>query len=212
MLFVLYLLKCDIILKIEKEGVIMKNIWILMCTFFKVGLFTFGGGLAMLPIIEREVVEKHGWLKAGEMVDLIAIAESTPGAIAVNTATFIGYKVAKLPGAILATLALVCPSIIIITIISFFVDEFLALEYVNYAFMGIRCAVGLLVLLAAIKIFKGNKKYWYTYVLLALAVITMLLFPNISTIYIIISGGILGLIINLFIFSKEKKVAGEVND
>ncbi len=190
----------------------MKNIWALMKTFFKVGLFTFGGGLAMLPIIEREVVEKHGWLKTNEMVDLIAIAESTPGAIAVNTATFVGYKVAKFPGAILATLSLVFPSVVIITIISFFVDEFLALEYVEYAFMGIRCAVGVLVLLAAIKIFKGNKKYWYTYVLLVLAVVMMLAFPEISTIYIIIGGGILGLIINLFIFNQERKAKGELND
>ena len=189
----------------------LKNIWLLMSTFFKVGLFTFGGGLAMLPIIEREVVEKHKWLKPSEMVDLIAIAESTPGAIAVNTATFIGYKVGKLLGAILATLALVCPSVIIITIISFFVEEFLALEYVTYAFMGIRCAVGVLILFAAIKIFKGNQKYWYTYVLLAIAVIIMLCLPNLSTIYIIIGGGILGLLINLFIFKKEKKVEGDEN-
>ncbi len=188
-----------------------KNIWLLMSTFFKVGLFTFGGGLAMLPIIEREVVDKHKWLKPDEMVDIIAIAESTPGAIAVNTATFIGYKVGKLWGAILSTLALVCPSVIIITIISFFVEEFLALEYVTYAFMGIRCAVGVLILFAAIKIFKGNKKYWYTYVLLALAVMIMLLLPNISTIYIIIGGGILGLLINLLIFKKEEKVEGDEN-
>ena len=96
----------------------LNKYWELMKTFFKVGLFTFGGGLAMLPIIEKEVVEKHKWLEAPDMVDVIAIAESTPGAIAVNTATFIGYKVGKLWGAILATLALVAPSLIIITIIS----------------------------------------------------------------------------------------------
>jgi chromate transporter len=192
----------------------LKNIWLLISTFFKVGLFTFGGGLAMLPIIEREVVDKHKWLSHDEMTDLVAIAESTPGAIAVNSATFIGYKVAKFWGAIMATLGLVAPSIIIITIISFFVDEFLALEYVTYAFMGIRCAVGVLILFAAIKLFKGNKKYWYTYVLLGLSVIIMLCFPNLSTIYIIIGGGILGLLINLFIYRNEnkKKVAGDNND
>lgn len=192
----------------------LKNIWLLMSTFFKVGLFTFGGGLAMLPIIEREVVDKHKWLSHEEMTDLVAIAESTPGAIAVNSATFIGYKVAKLLGAILATLGLITPSIIIIIIISFFVDEFLALEYVAYAFMGIRCAVGVLILFAAIKLFKGNKKYWYTYVLLGLSVIIMLCLPNLSTIYIIIGGGIMGLLINLFIFRCEnkKKVAGDNND
>ena len=189
-----------------------KNIWLLMATFFKVGLFTFGGGLAMLPIIEREVVEKHKWLRPDEMTDLIAIAESTPGAIAVNSATFIGYKVGKLLGALMATLALVTPSVIIITIISFFVDEFLAIEYISYAFMGIRCAVGVLILFAAIKIFKGNKKYWYTYVLLGLSVLCMLFFSEISTIYIIIAGGILGLLINLLTFKKEKKVEGDLND
>ncbi|MBQ8293339.1 MAG: chromate transporter [Bacilli bacterium] len=189
----------------------MKNIWILMKTFFKVGLFTFGGGLAMLPIIEREVVEKYGWLKPEEMTDLIAIAESTPGPIAVNTATFVGYKVGKFAGAIMSTLSLVFPSLVIITVISFFVDEFLALEYVNYAFMGIRCAVGLLIFLAAVKIFKGNKKYWYTYVLLALAMLIMLLLPNLSTIYIIIGGGVVGLIINLISFKTNKKVEGDNN-
>ena len=189
-----------------------KNIWLLMVTFFKVGLFTFGGGFAMLPIIEREVVEKHKWLCHDEMTDLIAIAESTPGAIAVNSATFIGYKVGKLFGAIMATLGLVSPSVIIITIISFFVDEFLAIEYISYAFMGIRCAVGVLILFAAIKIFKSNKKYWYTYVLLGLSVLIMLFFSEISTIYIIIDGGILGLLINLLTFKKEKKVEGDLND
>lgn len=181
----------------------MKKYWDLMTTFFKVGLFTFGGGLAMLPIIEKEVVEKHKWLESSDMVDVIAIAESTPGAIAVNTATFVGYKVGKLWGALAATLALVAPSVIIITIISFFVEEFLALEFVGYAFQGIRCAVGLLIALAAVKIFKNNKKYWYTYVLMAIAMAILLFFPQVSTIYIIIGGGIIGLIISLFITKKE---------
>ena len=137
------------------------------------------------------------------VVDVIAIAESTPGAIAVNTATFVGYKVGKFWGAILSTLALVAPSVIIITIISFFVDAFLSLKFVEYAFKGIRCAVGLLIALAAIKIFKNNKKYWYTYVLMAAAMLVLLFFPQVSTIYIIIGGGIIGLIISLFITKKE---------
>ncbi len=179
-----------------------------MWTFFKVGLFTFGGGLAMLPIIEREVVEKRKWLTHEEMLDLVAIAESTPGAIAVNAATFIGYKVGKLLGAILTTLALVLPSIIIITIISFFVEEFLAIEYVKYAFMGIRCAVGVLIFFAAIKLFKANKKYWYIYFLLFLAMLILILFPNVSTIFIIIGGGIISLLINIFLVKKK---AGEIN-
>ena len=181
----------------------LNKYWELMKTFFKVGLFTFGGGLAMLPIIEKEVVEKYKWLEASDMVDVIAIAESTPGAIAVNTATFVGYKVGKLWGAILATLALVAPSLIIITIISFFVEAFLSLKFVEYAFKGIRCAVGLLIALAAIKIFKNNKKYWYTYVLMFAAMILLFFFPQVSTIYIIIGGGIIGLIISLFITKKE---------
>jgi chromate transporter len=186
----------------------------LFLTFFKLGATTFGGGHAMVSMLKESVIDKKKWISNDELLEICAIAESTPGAIAVNSATFIGYKVAKFWGAIMATLGLVAPSIIIITIISFFVDEFLALEYVTYAFMGIRCAVGVLILFAAIKLFKGNKKYWYTYVLLGLSVIIMLCFPNLSTIYIIIGGGILGLLINLFIYRNEnkKKVAGDNND
>lgn len=190
----------------------MKKYWDLAITFFKVGLFTFGGGLAMLPIIEKEVVEKHKWLEADTMTDLIAIAESTPGAIAVNTATFIGYKVGKIWGALVATLSLVLPSLIIITTISFFVEQFLALKFVAYAFQGIRCAVGLLIALAAVKIFKGNKKYWHTYVLMGLAMAILLFFPQVSTIYIIIGGGVIGLIISLFTVKKEIANEGEEND
>ncbi len=172
-------------------------------TFFKIGLFTFGGGLAMLPFMEKEMVEKRNWITNEEMTDIIAIAESTPGAIAVNASTFIGYKVGKFWGALLSTISLVIPSLVIIVIISLFIEQFLALKYVQYAFMGIRCAVALLILKAAISIYKKLAKTYLTYILMAIAIVVTLFIPSISSIYVIIFGGIVGLIEQLIRRKKD---------
>lgn len=161
-------------------------------TFFKVGLFTFGGGLAMLPLITKETVEKHHWVNEDEMGDILAISEATPGPISVNAATFIGYKVGKLFGAFCATLGLVLPSLIIIILISLVIDWFLSLEYVMYAFMGIRCAVAILIFNAAIKIYKKIDKRYITYVLLVIGLAITILLPQISSIYVLLFGGLVG--------------------
>lgn len=173
--------------------------------FFKIGLFTFGGGLAMLPLIEEQVVKKNNWITEDEMGDVIAISEATPGPIAINSATFIGYRVGGFFGALFATLGVILPPLIIITLISFFVEEFLALTWVNYAFMGIRAAVAVLILKSVYNLFKKTKKYWFSYMLMVAAVIVSLCFPKLSTIYILLGGAVIGIIIQIILAKIEDK-------
>ncbi len=126
----------------------------LFTTFFKIGAFTFGGGYAMIPLFHKEIVETHGWISDEEMLDIIAIAESTPGVIAVNMATFVGYKVAGVLGSTIATLAVVLPSFIVISIISQFFLAFKQITVVAWAFAGIRAAVLVLMTNAVLKLSK----------------------------------------------------------
>ena len=185
----------------------------LMWTFFKVGLFTFGGGLAMLPLITKETVEKHNWVDEDQMGDILAISEATPGPISVNAATFIGYKVGKLFGAFCATLGLVLPSLIIIILISLVIDRFLGLKYVAYAFMGIRCAVAILIFNAAIKIYKKIEKRYLIYILLLIGLAITILLPQISSIYVLLFGGLVGGVEFAIAtkIAKKKKVKAEEN-
>lgn len=122
----------------------------LFFTFVKIGLFTFGGGYAMISMIENNCVEKKAWITHDEMMDVTVIAESTPGPIAINCATFTGYKKAGFLGALVATLGIVVPSFIVIFLISMFLDNFLEITIVANAFKGIKVGVGLLILDAAI--------------------------------------------------------------
>ena len=124
----------------------MKIILELFYIFFKLGLFTFGGGYAMIPQIKEVVIEKKKWISEEEMLDIIAIAESTPGPIAINSATYIGYKQNKILGSIFATLGVVLPSFLIIFPLSLFFDKFLENQYVAYAFVGIKACVAFLIL------------------------------------------------------------------
>ena len=123
----------------------------LFLTFAKIGLFTFGGGYAMISLIENSCVERKRWISHDEMMDITVIAESTPGPIAINCATYVGYKQKGLAGAVVATLGIVLPSFCIILLISTFLDNFLEIAWVAHAFMGIKLAVGILILDAAIK-------------------------------------------------------------
>lgn len=136
----------------------MKKLWALFCSFFCVGLFTFGGGYAMLPMLQKEIVAKHGWATETELLDCYAIAQCTPGVIAVNTATYIGYKIAKFWGSVFATIAVVLPSLIIIGIIASLLRNFSEYAVVNYAFAGIRVAVAVLVGKALISLYKKGVK------------------------------------------------------
>ncbi|MCR4690534.1 MAG: chromate transporter [Lachnospiraceae bacterium] len=130
----------------------------LFLTFAKIGLFTFGGGYAMLSMIENICVEQKKWITHDEMMNITVIAESTPGPIAINCATYVGYKKGKLSGAFFATLGVAIPSFIIIFSISMFLEGFLEIAWIAHAFRGIRIAVGILILDAAIKMMKKMKK------------------------------------------------------
>lgn len=187
----------------------LKNFLALFASFFKIGLITFGGGYAMIAIIESELVEKKKWIEKNEFLDVIAIAESTPGPIAINSATFIGYKRGGFWGSFFATLGVVLPSFIIIFAISFFFEKFLSLEYVGYAFKGIQACVAYLILSAGIKMFKGLKKNAFNIVLFGLTVAVMvtldILAVSFSSVYYILIGGAVGIVVYLVSFAKDKK-------
>ena len=170
----------------------LKTNFVLFYNFLKIGAFTFGGGLAMIPLVSRIVVEKYHWMTEEEMMDMIAIAESTPGVIAVNLATYVGFKLNKFFGALFATLGVVLPSFIIISLISFFYEKFIAIEVVSWAFMGIKACVAVLILNAGIKLFKNVKKNIFSIVVLLIAFSLCLFVDAISTVYIILSGLIIG--------------------
>ena len=135
-----------------------KNYIDLFATFAKIGLFTFGGGYAMISIIENECVEKKKWITHEDMMNVTVIAESTPGPIAINCASFVGYKKAGMLGALAATIGMVLPSFIIIYVISKFLSDFLAIRWIANAFKGIKIAVGVLIFNAAVKMIKKMKK------------------------------------------------------
>ncbi len=180
----------------------MKTLWRLFLTFFKIGAFTFGGGLAMLPFIQDEMVRKHKWITDEEMLDIIAIAESTPGVIAVNTATFVGYKVKRFWGSLVSTIGVVLPSIIIICLVALYFDDFLKIPVVVSIFKGVRAGVSVLILNAAYNIFKKTKKDILTYIIIALAFIISL-FVKIDSIFIILSGAIISIIYHVLIHAKQ---------
>lgn len=186
----------------------LKRVLSLFWCFFKIGLFTFGGGYAMIAVIEREIVERKNWIHHEEFTDLIAIAESTPGPIAVNSATYVGYKYAGVLGSLFATLGVVLPSFCIIFIISFFFDAFLSLKWVACAFRGIQACVAFLIFNAGVKMAKKLKPNAFNTILFVMTVIAMvvlsLLAKNFSSILYILAGGVLGVVFLLSKFIKEK--------
>lgn len=174
----------------------------LFAVFFRVGLFTIGGGYAMLPMLRKEVVEKYGWATDEEMLDYFAIGQSTPGIIAVNTSTFIGYKKAGVIGALFSTLGMVLPSWIIIISIAKFFDAFSDNVYVASAFEGIRVIVIVLILNAVIKMGKKSVTSWIQ-ALIAIGAFSILMFTSISPILIVVTSGILGIIISSLKEAKQ---------
>lgn len=177
----------------------IKQLWTLFITFFKIGLFTFGGGYAMIPLIQDQVVNKHKWLRAQEMNDMILIAESTPGPIAINSSTYVGYRVGGFLGAFFATLGVVLPSFCIILIISYFFRDLLSFPLIAAAFKGIKIAVAILILDAAWRIGKVIKFDVYSIIMLIVIFILQIVFSilniRISSIYFIIMGMLLGLVL-----------------
>ncbi len=181
----------------------------LFLTFAKIGMFTFGGGYAMIPLIENTCVEKKKWITHDEMMTVAVIAESTPGPIAINCSTFVGYKKGKLPGAIVSTIGMVLPSFIIIYLISRFLNHFLEITWVVNAFKGIKIAVGILIVDAAIKMIKKMKKTPVQIVLVSLSIVLMLainLFAlNISSMVLMLAFAIMG----VGVFAVENILKGE---
>ena len=152
----------------------MNTVLDLFLTFSKIGLFTFGGGYAMISLIEDSCVEKKQWITHDEMLNVTVIAESTPGPIAINCATFVGYKQKGLAGAVAATIGIVLPSFCIIFLISMYLDNFLEIEWIAHAFMGIRIAVGILILDAALKMIKKMQKKPMPLTIMICAFVSML--------------------------------------
>jgi len=171
-------------------------------TFFKIGLFTFGGGYSMIPLIHFYAVDKFHLIDEKEFIDIIAIAESTPGPIAINSATYVGYKFKGVIGSALATLGVVLPSIIIITIISAFLMQYKENIYVEYAFKGIRIGVSVLILNAAIRIYKKIDKNVLAYILFIFGLATVY-FDLIPIVFVILIGGVVGIIYYAVIHGKE---------
>jgi chromate transporter len=173
-------------------------------TFFKIGAFTFGGGYAMIPLIEREVIDNKGWIKnEEEIIDVFAVAESIPGAIAINSSTFVGYKIAGRKGAIVAACGVILPSFITITVIAAFFTRFQDNPIVKAAFMGIRSTVVALILMAAIKVGKKAIKDKFS-VLITIMTVILVLVLDIHAIFAIVIGAMGGLVIY---FTSPKKVA-----
>ncbi len=173
-----------------------RQLWQLFSTFFRIGLFTFGGGYAMIPLIQREAVEKHKWVTDDDVLEIIAIAESTPGPIAINSATFVGYRVAGVLGSACATLGVVLPSFIIISLIATVLGQFQNIPAVKYAFFGIRAGVLALVLKALWTMFKKSKKNPLAYTAMAIAFIGSA-FLGWHVLLIIIGCAVLGLVVSL---------------
>ena len=179
----------------------VKKLFKIFWSMFKIGLCTFGGGYAMIAVIERELIEKQKIMGHDEFLDIIAIAESTPGPLAVNCATYIGYKVAGVLGSIFATFGVVLPSFVIIFAISFFFDKFIEITLVSYAFKGIQACVAFIILNAGIKMVKKLKLGWFNslvfFATLILMVVLDLFAKNVSSIVFILIGGVLGVAIYL---------------
>ena len=179
----------------------MQLLWDLFRTFFVIGALTFGGGYAMLPMLEREIVNKHKWGTQEELLNYFAIGQCTPGVIAVNTATFVGYKKKGILGGIAATLGVITPSLIIITVIAMVLENFMDIVWVQHAFAGIRVAVCALITSSVIKLVKSGVKKWWHIALCVGAFVVVGIF-SLSPVYVVIACAVLS-----FIFGKKVNAA-----
>jgi len=181
-----------------------KRLWPLFLTFFKIGAFTFGGGYAMIPLIQKEAVENKKWITDEGILEIIAIAESTPGPIAINSATFVGYRTCGFLGALCATFGVVLPSFCVILAISYVLSAFQELKAVQYAFNGIRAGVLALLLKALWTMFKKSPKGWVAYVVMAAAFVVTA-FTNVNVFFVIIGCAVFGLVTSLLVRKKVQE-------
>ena len=189
----------------------MKTLKILLQLFIstmKIGLFTFGGGYAMIHLLENEFVEKKQWLESEEFIDLVAIAESTPGPIAINCSTYIGYKRAGVLGAVCATLGICIPSFVIVYLISLFFNQFLAISWVASAFKGIQVCVIFLVASAGVRMLKKIKKTLFNVIVFFATLLTMVAFNvfsvSFSSIFYILISALVGVTIYAVQYARKK--------
>ncbi|MDO5145847.1 MAG: chromate transporter [Eubacteriales bacterium] len=183
----------------------------LFLTFMKIGFFTFGGGYAMISIIENNCVERKQWITHDEMMNVTVIAESTPGPIAINCATFVGYKQAGFPGAAAATFGIIVPSFAVIYIISMFLDHFLEITVITHAFQGIKIAVGILILKAGITMVKKMQKGTLSQMIMLCSFLAMLAINIFAWNFSSISLMLAAVIVSLFIFiakDRQKQKGG----
>ena len=173
----------------------MKLLWDLYLTWFKMGLFTFGGGYAMLPMIQKEVIDKHHWATEEEIMNYYAIGQCTPGIIAVNTAPFVGYYLKGVVGGVIATLGVISPSVIIITVIAALISNFMEIEMVKHALLGINVAVCALMIKSISGLWKKSIKNIGSFTVFAIALLLSVL-TDISTVYLVILSGILGVVLS----------------
>lgn len=183
----------------------------LSVTFAIIGVMTFGGGYAMLPMLEREVVNKKKWATSEELADYYAIGQCTPGVIAVNTATFIGQKIAGIPGGLFATLGVVFPSVIIIEIIAAFLSNFADNAYIGYAFAGIRICVAGLVASSVIRIGKTTVKNAVGAVIFV-SVLLLSLFLNISPAILVVCASLMGIAVFSRVYKHKKEDKEETEE
>ena len=181
----------------------MKELFDLFLTFAKVGVLTFGGGYAMLPILQREVCEKKGWSTQEEMMDYYAIGQCTPGVIAVNTATFIGQKLRGTLGGIIATLGVVFPSVVIISIIAAFITNFADLPVVANAFAGIRVCVCVLIFNSVLKLWKSAVKDTAGLIIF-LVILAASMLTDLSPVWFVLAAGAAGVVIKVLTEGRKK--------
>ena len=169
-----------------------KPLWELFITFLRIGAFTFGGGYAMIPLIQREAVEKHGWVSDEDILEVVAIAESTPGPIAINAATFIGYRLAGFFGAVCASLGVVLPSFVVILLISGILRQFQHIDVVRNAFVGIRAGVLALIVKTFWAMFKKSTKTTFAYAVMV-TVFACVVFWDVSVVLMLLLCALAGL-------------------
>lgn len=189
--------------KKSKTKAFFKDLWDLYFTFFKIGLVTFGGGLSMLPILERTLVDKKKWTTEEELLDYYAIARVTPGIIAVNVSTFVGFNKRGIIGGIVATLGIICPSIIIITFIAEFISNFESIVWVQKALKGINVAVAGLLTYSVFNLTKKTLKPWWN-IFFYLGSFVSIYFFKVSSVFVILASVFIGLILYFFGQKKSK--------
>lgn len=182
---------------------------VLFWTFFKIGLFTFGGGYAMMAMMEEELVKRRQWISSEDMLEIVGLSESTPGPVAINSATILGYRLYGVIGSITCTVAEILPAFCIMYVISLFLNQFMNLPIVSAAFNGIQCGVAVLIARAGISLFKKLKKDWKTIFIFAVSTCLLLCIHifnwNFSSLLLIIMGAVFGLIFSAIPTKKKEE-------